>query len=177
MNHPASIRVQPLRDTPRVRDFLTHASTDPTITYNTYLPAHLTHSTAGEWIAAQPATSWLITTDTNPLGFAQLTPADTYPDLPLPAGAHETETWLLAPHRGQRIATRAWTLIETTLHRHHPHITHLIAVVWRTNIASLRRLANDGYTHLGDVHWSDGNDAGPCAIYQRHLPASLPAAA
>ena len=170
-----AVTVTAVGECPALTKLVCAASADAELVHNTYLPADLTVRSAHAWITQQPRTTWVICVDGEPVGLAKLTPAPRSPILVDPGGSWESETWLIAQHRGRGVASRAWRSIQDVIAAEHPDITTLVAVVWQANHASHRRLRKDGYRAVGRMRWGGRGQGhgGWCVVWVRAVASPV----
>ena len=149
-------------------ELLVTASADPSVTEATYLPHGMTSAEAGQWASDHEHRAWVVCCDGVPVGVCSVSSCrDTCGVAVSPLG-QETESWLLPAFRHRRLVSQAWQQIYPVVTAR--DVPQLVAVIWESNVSSIRRVERDGYRHVGRGWWSDGICGGWCVVLVLDLP-------
>lgn len=137
------------------------ASTDSAICAATYLPPAMTPDQARDYCAAHQG--FVIREAGVPSGAFLIHPIPRPGDgVQLPAGCVELEFWILPCFRERSLLRRAWPLLLSALATRYRDV---VATCWEDNHAAQKFLRACGFHFQGRSFWSDGTDAGWCAVY------------
>jgi RimJ/RimL family protein N-acetyltransferase len=165
---PIDVSLRPINAVADTK-WVSAASTDTSITQNTYFPPNMNVIDTAAYLGRIEDTYFVIDVDGRPAGMIGYNPVDTthFKSYVSEEGSVEISTWLLAEYRGKGIANIAYDQLIPMLKSH--GIMRLVSVVYSATAASLARIRKSGAEQVCQFWWEDKRDVPPQCI----LPSGL----